>query len=65
MRGDREKLKHRSLSTYVNALSARGFNVRRLVEPRPTPEVVALKPQLEVFARLPAVLIVEAVFPYF
>ncbi|MGC8862512.1 MAG: class I SAM-dependent methyltransferase [Armatimonadota bacterium] len=64
LRGDRDKVKHRTLSTYVNALSARGFNVRRLAEPRPAPEVLAVKPQLEAFARVPAVLIVEAVFPY-
>jgi len=65
VRSDKAKIKHRTLSTYVNALSARGFNVRRLAEPKPTPEVVAVKPQLEVFARVPAVLIVEAIFPYF
>jgi len=65
VRSDKAKVKHRTLSTYVNALSARGFNVRRLAEPKLSPEVVAVKPQLEIFARLPAVLIVEAVFPYF
>jgi len=64
-RSDKAKVKHRTLSTYVNALSARGFNVRRLAEPKPTPEVIAVKPQLGIFARLPAVLIVAAVFPYF
>ncbi|MCX8053822.1 MAG: methyltransferase domain-containing protein [Armatimonadetes bacterium] len=65
IRGEDTKVKHRTLSTYVNALSARGFNVRRIAEPRPLPDVVAVKPHLEVFARLPVVLIVEAVFPYF
>ena len=65
VRSGKDKTKHRTLSTYVNALSGRGFNVRRTVEPRPSLEVIAVKPQLEVFARVPAVLIVEAVFPYF
>ncbi len=65
VRGDGAKVKHRTLSAYVNALSARGFNVRRLAEPRPSPDIIAVKPHLEVFVRLPAVLIVEAIFPYF
>jgi len=58
------KVKHRSLSTYVNALSARGFNVRRVFEPRPTPEAMIINPSLELYDRLPVALIVEAIFPY-
>ena len=57
--------KHRSISRYINALSSRGFIVRRMSEPRPLADVLILKPQLELFDRLPAVMIVEAVFPYF
>ena len=60
----RNKSKHRTLATYVNALSARGFNVRRVAEPRPSAEAVALRPELEVYDRVPAVMIVEAIFPY-
>lgn len=64
VRSGKAKTKHRTLSSYVNALSARGFNVRRMTEPRPTPEILALKPHLEVFDRLPAAMVVEAIFPY-
>jgi len=59
-----DKLKHRALSTYVNALSARGFNIRRIVEPRPSPDILAIKSHLDVYDRLPVAMIVEAVFPY-
>lgn len=58
------KIKHRTLATYVNALSARGFNIRRIAEPRPSPEVLALKPELDIYYRLPVALVVEAIFPY-
>ncbi|MGQ9454210.1 MAG: class I SAM-dependent methyltransferase [Armatimonadota bacterium] len=58
------KIKHRTLAAYINALSARGFNVRRVAEPKPAHEVTSVKPHLEIFARIPAVLIVEAIFPY-
>ncbi len=64
VRSGTPRIKHRTLSTYVNALSARGFNVRRMVEPRPSPQVLAIKPDLEIFDRLPVALVVEAVFPY-
>ncbi len=60
----RTKIKHRTISSYINALSARGFNVRRVAEPRPSPEIITLKPHLEIFDRVPAVMIVEAIFPY-
>lgn len=65
VRSGREKIKHRTLSTYINSLSARGFNVRRISEPKPSPDAITLKPELEVFSRVPVVLIVEAIFPYF
>ena len=61
---ERGKIKHRTLSTYVNALSARGFNIRRISEPRPSQDVMTLKPHLEIFNRVPAVMVVEAIFPY-
>ncbi len=64
IRGGEKKIKHRTLSSYVNALGARGFTVRRIIEPRPTLDVIAQKPHLEVYNRLPIVMIVEAVFPY-
>jgi len=58
------RIKHRTLAAYANAISARGFNVRRIIEPRPSPEVLALKPHLDIYDRLPVALVVEAVFPY-
>jgi 2-polyprenyl-3-methyl-5-hydroxy-6-metoxy-1,4-benzoquinol methylase len=61
---ERGRIKHRTLSTYVNALSARGFNVRRIAEPRVPPDVLTLRPHLDVFGRLPAVMVIEAIFPY-
>ena len=61
---ERGKIKHRTLSSYVNALSARGFNVRRISEPRPSHDVLTLKPRLEAFDRVPAAMVIEAIFPY-
>jgi ubiquinone/menaquinone biosynthesis C-methylase UbiE len=65
VRSSRDKIRHRTLSTYINSLSARGFTVRRIAEPRPSLEAITLKPELEIFNRVPMVLIVEAIFPYF
>lgn len=64
LRSGQKKIKHRTLSRYINALGARGFTVRRIIEPRPTPEILAVKPHLDIYDRIPAVMIVEAVFPY-
>ncbi len=61
---ERGRIKHRMLATYVNALSARGFNVRRISEPRVPPDVLTLRPHLDAFSRLPAAMVVEAIFPY-
>jgi len=61
---ERGRIKHRTLATYVNALSARGFNVRRIAEPRVPPDVLTLRPHLEAFSRLPAAMVIEAIFPY-
>ncbi len=61
---ERGKIKHRTLSSYVNALSARGFNVRRILEPRPSADVLTIKPHLAVFERVPAAMVIEAIFPY-
>lgn len=63
-RNNRGKIKHRTLSRYVNAFGARGFSIRRVLEPKPTLDAVACRPHLEVFERLPVAMIVEAVFPY-
>jgi len=62
--GEHKKVKHRPMSRYVNALAARGFTIRRMLEPRPSPEALILKPQLDICSRVPMVLVFEAVFPY-
>jgi 2-polyprenyl-3-methyl-5-hydroxy-6-metoxy-1,4-benzoquinol methylase len=64
VRSGRNKIKHRPISRYVNALGARGFTVRRVLEPKPSHDVIALKPHLEVFDRIPVAIIFEAIFPY-
>jgi ubiquinone/menaquinone biosynthesis C-methylase UbiE len=64
LRDTRTKVKHRTLSTLINAMSARGFNVRRMFEPRPSAEVLTLKPYLEIYDRIPFAVVVEAVFPF-
>ncbi len=64
VRSSKTRVKHRTIAGYVNALSARGFNVRRIFEPRPAPGVITIKPHLEIYDRLPVAVIVEAVFPY-
>ncbi|MHB9036576.1 MAG: class I SAM-dependent methyltransferase [Armatimonadota bacterium] len=64
LRSGQRKIKHRTLSRYINALCARGFMVGRMLEPRPTPEILTVKPHLEVYGRVPAVVIIEAIFPY-
>lgn len=63
-RRDGKRIKHRTLSRYVNALAARGFNVRRIVEPRPSRETLILKPHLDIYDRVPVIMIIEAIFPY-
>ncbi|NLZ29129.1 MAG: class I SAM-dependent methyltransferase [Firmicutes bacterium] len=58
------RTRHRTFSNYANAIGARGFSIRRMSEPRPSPEVLTLKPDLELYDRVPAAIVVEAVFPY-
>lgn len=64
IRSGQKKVKHRTLSSYINALGARGFTVRRIVEPKPNHEVLAFKPHLDIYHRVPIVILIEAVFPY-
>lgn len=64
MRDAKTRVQHRTLSNIVNALSSRGFNIRRIFEPRPSPENLVLKPHLEIYDRIPAVIVVEAIFPF-
>ncbi|NLB56217.1 MAG: class I SAM-dependent methyltransferase [Lentisphaerae bacterium] len=55
---------HRTLANYINAVAARGFTIRRIVEPRPSEEDIYEHPELDAYRYCPAALIVEAVFPY-
>ncbi|MFQ3548850.1 MAG: class I SAM-dependent methyltransferase [Armatimonadota bacterium] len=59
-----KKVKHRTLSRIINTLSSRGFQIRRISEPKPSKEQIASNPHLEVFSRIPLVMIIEAIFPY-
>lgn len=54
---------HRTLATYINAVAARGFTIRRMSEPRASDEAVAKNPELGRYQFCPVALIVEAVFP--
>ncbi len=64
-RSGRGKVKHRTLARYVNALGARGFSVRRILEPKPNADTVMFKPYMEVYNRVPVAMVIEAIFPYF
>ena len=55
---------HRTLATYINAVAARGFTIRRVSEPRASDEAIAKNPGLERYRFCPVALIVEAVFPH-
>jgi 2-polyprenyl-3-methyl-5-hydroxy-6-metoxy-1,4-benzoquinol methylase len=50
----------RTLSEWSSLLAGAGFLIRRLHEPRPTPEQAARRPELRDAYRLPAFLIVDA-----
>ena len=50
---------HRTLTEWSDLIASAGLRIRRLSEPRPTPEQVARFPQFESSARLPDYLVVE------
>lgn len=56
-------VRHRTLSTYINAVAARGFTVRRLLEPAAAEKDIVNKPGFEDWRKLPVALVIEAVFP--
>jgi len=55
---------HRTLATYINAVAARGFTVRRLAEPAADKRDVSSRPDLKGLDRVPLALAVEAIFPH-
>ncbi len=54
---------HRTVSSYVNALTANGFHLERLNEPLPTAEALALRPAMATESRRPPVLLLAALRP--
>jgi 2-polyprenyl-3-methyl-5-hydroxy-6-metoxy-1,4-benzoquinol methylase len=50
---------HRTLTEWSDLIAAAGLRIRRLSEPRPTPEQVARFPQFEPATRLPYFLVVD------
>ena len=67
MEGEREGLNgpmhHRTLATYINAVAARGFTVRRVLESAAEERDVVGAPEFTSWNHSPIVLAVEAVFP--
>ena len=60
----RGTIRHRTLATYINAVAARGFTVRRVMEPAADQRDISANPELSIWRRVPAALVVEAVFPH-
>lgn len=58
------EIRHRTISTYINAVAARGFTVRRVIEPAADEKDAANNPELERWQYMPVALVVEAVFPH-
>jgi ubiquinone/menaquinone biosynthesis C-methylase UbiE len=67
MEGEREGINgpiyHRTLASYINAVAARGFTVRRMLEPSVEDGDIEQVPELSSWRHAPVVLAVEAVFP--
>lgn len=64
LQGGDGELRHRTLAAYINAVAARGFTVRRLIEPAAEEKDVADRPDFESWKKSPVALVVEAVFPH-
>lgn len=52
---------HRTVATYVNALIDSGFRISKLLEPEPSPELLAAHPELIDERRRPIFLLIAAV----
>lgn len=57
-------IRHRTISAYINSVAARGFTVRRVIEPSADDHDISKYPTLELWRHIPAALVVEAVFPH-
>ena len=52
---------HRTIETYVNELIDAGFSIKRLLEPGPTKNAIAERPELLEHIRRPPILVIAAV----
>ena len=52
---------HRTMATYVNILIDAGFRIAKLVEPRPSPEMLLAQPGLKDEGRRPIFLLIAAI----
>jgi SAM-dependent methyltransferase len=57
-------VRHRTLATYINAVAARGFTVRRVMEPAAEEKDITSRPDYGSWKHIPVALAVEAVFPH-
>lgn len=55
---------HRTLAAYINAVAARGFTVRRIVEPTVEERDIAGRAEFAEMRLMPVALAVEAIFPH-
>lgn len=60
---DNVRKQHRTFSSIVNALVETGFRIEKLAEPMPTPEAVAINPELAKEFHKPSFLIIRASKP--
>jgi 2-polyprenyl-3-methyl-5-hydroxy-6-metoxy-1,4-benzoquinol methylase len=61
--GEHGTTRHRTLATYINAVAARGFTVRRVLEPGVEERDIQANPGADIQRNVPVALIVEAMFP--
>jgi ubiquinone/menaquinone biosynthesis C-methylase UbiE len=52
---------HRTIETYVNDLIDSGFSIRRLLEPGPSNEAIAERPELSEHMRRPPILVIASI----
>ncbi len=63
-RGFNGTIRHRTLATYINAVAARGFTVRRVIEAAAEERDVRDRPDFVAWKNYPVALAIEAIFPY-
>ena len=58
---DNVKKYHRTFSTIINTLIGSGFQIEKILEPVPTPEILKVAPEYEDLRHKPDFLLVKAV----